>query len=402
MIVKTKKSVSRASIILNRRALGLCIAPILLSFAPSAQAQVWMPDSHSIAIEGDPMMTVDTDRIPAGAGANSPAETETYASLGGVRNIAFSPVGTTVAFVTSDGKLMMAPSLKEAAKILEVNIISPIVWSPDGKFIGCVRSVDKGGLEYRSISIEGGVSSKSALPFTKMSLGSRSVSWVPNTDNVILAGGDGFKSDLYLIEQGQVVPLTMNGEVQGFKVSANGENVRWAQKSRNTHYILMSLYDTNIAKRTATKLDFPDRLPAVNPKPTQSADGVSYVVFAPDLSRFAFETYEKSGAKAKKTLWTSDISGNGVQSLLSWQSAPKPVMTDANASPQKVTALQVKQDSPAKTEAEKPSSVDEDIRQPAYSQDGKWLAFVTNAEGRNSISLFDSAGAKRKAILGAK
>ena len=378
---------------------ALITIPMLTNFVSISSAQVWSPDSASIAIEGNIVKLVVIDKLMNSDNTGSPIDSIEYPLLGAVKSIAFSSKGTIVAYVTNDGNLMLLASVGGTPVQLEKNIVSPIVWSPDDKMLGCVRSVDKGGLEYRSISIEGGVSAKSALPFTQMSLGSTSISWVPNTDNVILAGGDGSKSDLYLIEQGQVVPLTMNGEVQGFGVSKSGETVRWAQKSRNTHYILMSIYDTNIAKRTATKLDFPDRLAAVNPEPKHSVDRVKYVVFSPDLSRIAFSTTENTQKKTKNVLWGVDIMGGGVQMFGRWEMPWNPIEIVPSTSGEKIVISppNSKLDGTAKTE--KSASFSQNERLPNFSPDGKWLAYLTTEGTRRILSLYNPSGANHKSAV---
>ncbi len=360
-------------------AAGFVALTALTCLATCASAQVWVPDSRKIVIEGTTLTQIDTDTLSSTA-ANEivTPEKTAFASLGSVKCIAFSPKDSSIAFVSNDGKLMLADSLTAAtSKLVEVNIVSPIVWSPDGKFIGCVRSVDKGGLEYRSISVEGGVSAKTALPFTKLSLGSKSIAWIPMTDNVVLAGGDGVKSDLYLIEQGALVPLTMNGQVQGYGVSAKGDIIRWAQKSKNTHSVLTTLYDTSISLRTATKLDFPDKVAGVNSTSTSSVDNVSYVVFSPDLSRMVFSANAGTGESSVSSLWSSDILGSAMQ--IQGRKYTKKTVGNQTTSEELVTAL------PEKTAL------------PNFSPDGKWLAYLLVEGGQKSIFVFDPIGSAKKA-----
>ena len=352
---------------------------ILACLATNVSAQVWVPDSRKVVIEGTTLTQVDTETLSSTA-ANEigAAEKMAFSGLGSVQSIAFSPKDASIAFVSNDGKLMLASSLTSTTpKQLEINIVSPVVWSPDGKFIGCVRSVDKGGLEYRSISVEGGVSAKTALPFTKLSLGSKSIAWIPMTDNVVLAGGDGVKSDLYLIEQGAVVPLTMNGQVQGYGVSAKGDIIRWAQKSKNTHVVLTTLYDTSISLRTAAKLDFPDKVTGVNSTPAGSVDNVSYVVFSPDLNRIVFSASAGSGESTVSSLWSSDIIGSAMQ-IQGRKYMKKTVVKQTNSETM-VTAL------PEKTAL------------PNFSPDGKWLAYLLVEGGQKSIFVFDPIGSAKKA-----
>lgn len=369
----------RAMSLLKFESVKLVALTILTCLVTDASAQVWVPDSRKIVIEGATLVQVDTDTLSSTA-ANEigAAEKMAYSGLGSVQSIAFSPKDSSIAFVSNDGKLMLASSLTATtSKLVEVNIVSPIVWSPDGKFIGCVRSVDKGGLEYRSISVEGGVSAKTVLPFTKLSLGSKSIAWIPMTDNLVLAGGDGVKSDLYLIEQGAVVTLTTNGQVQGYGVSAKGDIIRWAQKSKNTHVVLTTLYDTSISLRTALKLDFPDKVTGVNSLPTGSVDNVSYVVFSPDLSRIVFSASVGAGESSVSSLWSSDVLGSAMQ--IQGRKYTKKTAFKQTASEGMVTAL------PEKTAL------------PNFSPDGKWLAYLLVEGGQKSIFVFDPIGSAKKA-----
>ncbi len=379
--MKKQKLINRPKALrpLEFGAAGFVALTAFMCLATCASAQVWVPDSRKIVIEGTTLTQIDTDTLSSTAAneIGTPEKTA-FASLGSVKCIAFSPKDSSIAFVSNDGKLMLADSLTAAtSKLVEVNIVSPIVWSPDGKFIGCVRSVDKGGLEYRSISVEGGVSAKTALPFTKLSLGSKSIAWIPMTDNVVLAGGDGVKSDLYLIEQGAVVPLTMNGQVQGYGVSAKGDIIRWAQKSKNTHSVLTTLYDTSISLRTATKLDFPDKVAGVNSTSTSSVDNVSYVVFSPDLSRMVFSANAGTGESSVSSLWSSDILGSAMQ--IQGRKYTKKTVANQTTSEELVTAL------PEKTAL------------PNFSPDGKWLAYLLVEGGQKSIFVFDPIGSAKKA-----
>lgn len=253
--------------------------------------------------------------------------------------LALSPDSTRLACISNTNTLNLLDLKSHRNMVIDDKAASPVAWAPDSRFLAYIREETKGSLELQIIHDTGDIALSVKLPFSQLAAGSQqTISWVPGTDNVILAGGDGTRTDLYLIDQGQVTPLTTTGDVMGFAVSRDGEKVRWAMRSRNTHYVLLSLYDLAISKRSLTKLDFPDVVPAINPHPRRSVDSVLAVSFSPDLEQLAFVTRGGPGmANNGVALYVTDSHANRVSLVGKGFAAPdamKPAQTlDQNQPP---------------------------------------------------------------------
>ncbi len=259
----------------------------------AASAQSWSSDGHTIVLPGRPLVLVDPATLSpeprSGASAALPGIGAALPGLATGTLPSLSPDGSKIAFLAFATNLTILDLTTRRSVTADTSAVSRAAWSPDSKFLAYVHKDDKGGLELRTLHDNGDIALPVSLPFQKLATGGiNPVAWVPSTDNVIVAGGDGARTDLYLVDQGQVVPLTTTGDVLGFAVSGTGERVRWIMKSRNTHYILFSIYDLEIGKRTLSKVDFPDRLPLVNPQPRRSVDTVLSAVISPDLLQIAF------------------------------------------------------------------------------------------------------------------
>lgn len=311
-----------------------------------SKAQVWSPDARQLIIEGRPPLRIDFTSASA-AVAPVPApflHNQETASL-----FSYSPDGKALAYRNAQGNLVLMDIANGASTTMESNLVAPVSWSPDSKLLAAVCKDSLGRLILHMDYREGGYRIKPVvLPFHQLATSCQPVQWVPETDNVVIAGGDERRTDIWLVDVGIPSRLTQTGDVLAFAISPDGSRVIWLRRSPNTHYILFSLYELRIDARTLQKLDFPNRLPQVNPNPHDAVDSVTMATFSPDLTRIAFST-EKGKRPAVNALWVTDIKGSTVQ---------------------RVAALAP--DAP-----------------PAFSPDSKLLASVGLQKGAHILVLFD-------------
>lgn len=305
---KTDTNAHRPAIKLCRilMAVGALAVPAL-----TVRAQSWSADGKTIAVGG---ATLDVLDAPGVTTANP------MLSVIGVSPAAapcWSPDDKSIFFLGAGNVPMLVNFASKAIKPIGAQPAFPATWSADSSRVAFLQSGHPDGLDLRLAYRDGGnLLRPIRLPFRTPLTGSRSVAWIPHVDNAIVAGGSNGNNDLYLIDQGQVVQLTKSGDVLGFAVSADGSRVIWARRSPNTKYTVISLYQMMVDTRTTTKFNYPDVIKAVNPNPRQTFDSIVSVVFAPDLSHFAFVT--KGGVSSGKTgsaLWISDMTGSDVRML---------------------------------------------------------------------------------------
>ena len=359
-----------------------------------AQAQSWSPDGKQIVIPGASLLLADAQAAGALASVTTPRTKPSPTSLltsaanpvAALPNVnaalapAWSPDSRTLAYLADAQTLSFYDTLKQQRKSLNDNTLAPIAWSRDSALFASIHKTESGNLQalirYRS---GGGFLPAINLPFHSVPSTYLPLGWIANTTNVIVAGGDNGKYDLYLLDQGEVVRLTSTGDVLGFVVSADGATVRWVRRSPNTRYILLSPYEMNIDTRTIRKLPFPDVVKAVNPTPHAYPDTVSSVVFTPDMSQFAFVT--TGGLQAGTSgsaLWISDITGQNVRFVGKGMGANNGQTTSAPVSASQQTGLTF------------PAYV------PAFSPNGKYLATVRNEAGKRALVVTDAATGQSK------
>ena len=366
---------------------------LALALAGSARAQSWSPDGKQIAVGGPSLLLLDAQTAgatvpPAPSGLLRPGDPAPLVSVGAPiaplpgAGISASPVWSrdsrTLAYLADGQKLTLFDMIKRQARVLDNNAFSPVVFSRDTSLLASVHKTEAGSLEARIRYLNGQTFLPPILlPFHGVPATFAPLAWITNTTNVIVAGGDGGKTDLYLLDQGDVVRLTSTGDVLGYAVSADGARLRWVRRAPNTHYILLQVYEMNIDKRSIVKLPYPDTLKAVNPNPHNAPDAVLSVVFAPDLSRFAFITRGGPQAGAGGTaLWISDIAGQSVAFIGKGSVAPPDAASQGQA-----TGLTFP------------------YFAPAFSPDSKSLAALRSENGKRFLLVASALTGQGKATL---
>ncbi len=378
---------------------GILICGLGMTTLSPARAQSWSPDGRQIAVGGTSLLLTDAPTmgaavippIPArGAKAMPPlpplaSAATPIASLpqSGVATApVWTPDGRFLAYLADGHALTLCDLAKQQTKVLDASVIAPVVFSPDSSLFASVHKTESNNLQAR-IRYRNGQTflPPIALPFRSVPSAFAPLAWLPNTTNVIVAGGNGGKNDLYLLDQGDVVRLTSTGDVLGYGISLDGLRLRWVRRTPNTHYILLQVYEMNIDTRSIVKLPYPDAVKAVNPNPHNAPDAVLSVVFAPDLSRFAFVTQGGPQAGAGgMALWLSDIGGRSVVFVAksgtgAAQSATNPTQggTGGNAVLPTPTSI------PQATKLPFPALA------PAFSPDSRFLAALRDENGKRAL-----------------
>ena len=378
-----------------RAAVFACLTAMSLC-ASAGRAQSWSPDGRQVAVGGAALLLADAQTLGAlvspmlaRAPASSTAAPLTplvsaampiapVPNVGAAYALVWSRDGRILTYLNDGQQLTFYDLAKRQTRTLDANAVSPAAWSRDSSLFAVVHKNVAGNLQ-ALIRYRNGQTFLPAidLPFHSTPSQYHPLSFLTNTTNVIVAGGDGGKNDLYLLDQGDVVRLTSTGDVLGFAVSEDGTRVRWVRASPNTRYILLQIYEMTIDTRTIRKFSYPDRLAAVNPNPRSAPDSVMSVVFTPDLNRFAFITRGGPQAGANgSALWISDIAGQDVHFV--GKGAPA---SPSDAAPPSVTQS---------TGLTFPAFV------PAFSPDSKSLAAVRAENGKRFLLLASAATGQGK------
>lgn len=344
---------------------------LLASGTNAAKGQTWSSGSNKFAVtSGAKLLILDVGSLPAlPNSASIPGTSANSVSVAGADNAKcpnWSPNDRYMTYLSGSALILKDMNTQKNREV-DANVISPVVWAPDSGSYSYIHKEAAGQLIVRTKNPEGGDITHAQLPFHQLSSPStQAIAWVPHTDNVVINAGDNGKNDLYLIDSAQPVKLTSTGDVLGFVVSADGSTIRWARRSSNTHYILMQLYDMDIAKRTITKLTIPDAIPLVNPKPRSAVDSVFSVSFSPDMNNIAFVTLGGPGAgRNGAALYVSDIEMKNV----------KLVGRGQKKSDSQADSIWTGLTFPAMT--------------PAFSPESKRLAAVRSDGRTNSILVYD-------------
>ncbi|HZP82769.1 MAG TPA: hypothetical protein VFB21_14105 [Chthonomonadaceae bacterium] len=375
----------------------------LLCLGSGARALDWSPDGRQIVLGGSSLRLADSGGAASGAAAASllpgsltppPSGVIALPGAGPGAFPVWSPDGRTIAYLAEGHRLTLYDLARQQGRMAEENAVTPVSWAPDSKSFAVVRAEETGALQLKLLYRDGGTALTVDLPFRALPVARmRVLAWIPRTDNVVLAGGEGNKVDLYLIDQGQVERLTSSSDILGFIVSQDGRRVLWARRSLNTHYIVFSLYEMNIQTRTVRKLNYPMVLPAVNPNPRRAPDSIDTVVFSPDGRRLTFVAHGGPGIGPNGVaLYLSDITGASVRplgqgkTLAAALAPPKPQSGQAAALP------------PSLPTGRDLTGLTLPMTLPAFSPDGQRLVALRFDGGKRTLLLVDAATGQTRAF----
>lgn len=163
-------------------------------------------------------------------------------------------------------------------------ILPPYAWREDGlRFAGC-RTDDDGVMIVGFNVTEFGETLRARVPVQRI-VGERMV-WLKNTDDVAFLGRNGARTDVYTVEAGQSNRISSTGDVLAL-AAGPGDSLVWARTSKDVRYILLSLYQFDVNRRTIQRLPFPEAVPRVNPTPRTAPTRVERVSLAPSSQRLA-------------------------------------------------------------------------------------------------------------------
>lgn len=369
----------------------------------SARALDWSPDARQVVLGGSALRLADSGGAANGASAasllpdNLTPPPSGVIALPGAGPGAFpdwSPDGRTIATLADGHRLTLYDLARQRSRVAEEAAVTPVSWSPDSKSFAVVRAEETGALQVKLLYRNGGTALTVDLPFRALPVARmRPLAWIPRTDNVVLAGGAGDKIDLYLIDQGQVERLTSSSDILGFVVSPDGRRVLWARRSRNTRYIVFSLYEMTLQTRTVRKLNYPMVLPAVNPNPRHAPDSIDTVVFSPDGRRLAFVAHGGPGIGPNGVaLYLSDIAGQSVRLLGSGKT-----LAAALAPPRPKPGQPAAPPPPLPTGRDL-TGLTLPMTLPAFSPDSQRLAALRYEGGKRALLLVDAATGQARTL----
>jgi hypothetical protein len=354
------------------------LAAFLLTCSAACGAQTWSPDGARIAVGGKSLTIVDaTPRgaQPAPANAAQPVPPGPR-QTGPASQPVWSPDGNTIGYIDAKDRVQLFDVATGRSSPGPELVRSEIAWAPDSKTYALIGAGTDSHVAALTKYRDGGTALEAELPVRfEPALRCCPVGWVAGTDNIVICGGDNERNDLCLVEQGQAIRLSTGLDVIGFRVSADGSHVLWARRSRNARYILFSLYSLDIQQRSLKTLKFPPVLQDVNPDAQHAPDAILAVVFSPDLQHLCFAARNAPGAGGPDsiTLYCCDVNGKGVRLLghgsMSARdtSAPGPAVSGQPAGPE----------------------IDLLENVPAFSPDGKRIAFVLTEAGTSTIQVVD-------------
>jgi WD40 repeat protein len=362
-----------------------CFVLTALCYASLCQAQEWSPDGKQIAVGGPSLTLLDATAPTTASAAPTPAAAPP-SPIPNIANAAFpvwSPDDKTIALLLNGKILTLLDVATQKQTTVDQNAVGAVGWAPDSKTFAYVAQDETGALLLHPAYRDGGSQLPPIpLPCKTLATTCRPVAWVPHTDNMIVAGGDPGKIDLYLIDQGQVTQLTKTGDILSFVVAADGSRVLWARRSPNTHYILLSLHELKLDARTERKLPFPNTVPEVNPQPRRSVDAITSLVFAPDMIHFTFVTQGGPNVGADESqLWLSDITGKSAVPIGRGHARKTPQAADAPPPPADATGITL------------PAFL------PTFSPDSAQLAFLDWTDNKRSLQIATVAAPQTPRLL---
>ncbi len=174
---------------------------------------------------------------------------------------------------------------------------TPYVWREDGKRIAAVQNHEDGSAEIVWYDlVEGGVAQATAV-----TQGPSLMFWLQDTDDLAFMGSH----DVYLVEGAEVKRITRTSDVIGLALSASRKELLWARRGKNLKHQLLSIYRFDLARRSVTRLEFPMRIPLINPSSRRAPESIGLVAFSPDSKKLAIVTGHSETVRGRKRDFTA-------------------------------------------------------------------------------------------------
>jgi hypothetical protein len=195
--------------------------------------------------------------------------------------VRWSPTGRQLALFTrgaAQSELKLYNPATKKTRSVGGNLRPPFAWREDGSRFACIHDRPGGKAEVVWYNLaENGVSFRVDLPYSVDT--SAPMVWLPTTDDLAFVAAD---HNVYTAESGEFKKITTSGDVLGLNLYAGGKKLVWARRSPNLRYILLSVYAYDLTARNVARLDFPNRVAALNPDPRTAPESIDRVAIAPD------------------------------------------------------------------------------------------------------------------------
>lgn len=200
----------------------------------------------------------------------------------------WAPDNRRIAFANDDGVTVIDTQTGHARVVVPDGGLL-VEWSPDGKKLATFAKADD---ESEAIELIWYDFDANAITLRARAPGLEKCEdvmpdlvWIPRSSGVAYVASLGDSQDVYLMEFGQIKKITTTGDVVGLALDPGGDRLVWARRSRNPRYILLTLYEFDLVRRSARRLPFPDRVRGINPDPRTGPGQIDWVSFSPTLER---------------------------------------------------------------------------------------------------------------------
>ena len=185
----------------------------------------------------------------------------------------------------------------------------PYTWREDGKKIAAVQELEDGDHELVWFDlVDGGIAQSVKVPEPLWML------WLPETDNVAFLASPNSTSNVFTVENAEVKQVTKTNDVVGLALSADKKSLLWARRGANLKFQLLSIYRYDLKTRSASRIEFPMRIPLINPDSARAPASLDYVTFAPDGSRLAIVVRKsKKQGKGAGACYVARMDGSEVR-----------------------------------------------------------------------------------------
>jgi hypothetical protein len=336
------------------RILGVLVA--LLGILPVcvSHAQDFSPDGSQIVYAGKNGITL--------CSVNDASSRMVAGGEGGTGPL-WSPTGEHILFSVIDrangsSRAVLYDRRTNRSRTIADGLEPPFAWREDGKRFAGIRRIEGVGLQIVLVNLVGGQADARMIPVQQV-IG-RQMLWIPATDNVTFIGRNATDQNLYLYQNGEIKQITTSNDVIGIGLWQDRRRVVWARHSRNTRYILASLYLADVTTHSApVRLSFPAVIPEINPRPAQGPVSVDQVVFSPRSNRLTMVcTYNLSPGRFTQVCYSIHMDGTSVTTVRRGQ----------------------------------PSERRSGLFQPFFSHDGSQLALLHADANGAVLGLFDARG----------